>query len=127
MLLRKRAANQGTKVQIKPMFRKRKPEEIITIDMPTPGGTPLVEKIPEDEQLQLAESPTLERPPTANAGTEMHRVATRSDSISGATFSRFSAAEDDLIIDKMQLVMKWGGRANTFCSIPIARTWYKYA
>ena len=107
--LAKKGSQPGTKVQIKPMFRKRKPEEVLSTDVPTPGGTPLVEKIPENEQLQLAESPTLERPPTANAGTEMHRVATRSDSISGATFSRFSAAEDDLIIDKMQLVMKWGG------------------
>jgi hypothetical protein len=33
----------------------------------------------------------------------------RSDSISGATFSRFSAAENDLILDKLQLVIKWGG------------------
>ncbi|KAJ5198420.1 uncharacterized protein N7498_007537 [Penicillium cinerascens] len=37
------------------------------------------------------------------------RSQTRSDSISGATFSRFSAVENDLILDKLQLVIKWGG------------------
>lgn len=112
------------------MFRKRKPEEMNRTEVPTAGvplnhsdtqaassnfshasstPTPLDHHIPEDEQLQMTESPTQERPPTSHEGTQMHRVATRSDSVSGATFSRFSAAEDDLIIDKMQLVMKWGG------------------
>lgn len=107
--LAKKGGQPGTKVQIKPMFRKRKPEEMDATDIPTPVATPLVDKIPENEQMQLSESPTLDKGPPASTGTEMHRVATRSDSISDATFSRFSAAEDDLVIDKMQLVMKWGG------------------
>jgi inositol hexakisphosphate/diphosphoinositol-pentakisphosphate kinase len=107
--LAKKGGQPGTKVQIKPMFRKRKPEEMEATDILTPGATPLIEKIPENEPMQLSESPTLDKAPPASTGTEMHRVATRSDSISDATFSRFSAAEDDLVIDKMQLVMKWGG------------------
>jgi inositol hexakisphosphate/diphosphoinositol-pentakisphosphate kinase len=107
--LAKKGGQPGTKVQIKPMFRKRKPEEMDTTNIPTTGATPLIEQIPENEQIQLSESPTSAKAPIANTGTEMHRVATRSDSISDATFSRFSAAEDDLVIDKMQLVMKWGG------------------
>ncbi|KAJ5219774.1 hypothetical protein N7468_008978 [Penicillium chermesinum] len=39
----------------------------------------------------------------------LRRSQTRSDSISGPTFSRFSAVENDLILDKLQLVIKWGG------------------
>lgn len=107
--LAKKGGQPGTKVQIKPMFRKRKPEETEATDISTPDATPLRLEIPGNENRQLTESSMSERPPTANTGTEMHRVATRSDSLSGATFSRFSAVEDDLVIDKMQLVMKWGG------------------
>jgi hypothetical protein len=39
----------------------------------------------------------------------LRKSQTRSDSISGPTFSRFSAVENDLILDKLQLVIKWGG------------------
>ncbi|KAK1139338.1 inositol hexakisphosphate and diphosphoinositol-pentakisphosphate kinase [Aspergillus melleus] len=49
-------------------------------------------------------------PVDASLGTQdTSRSQTRSDSISGATFSRFSAAENDLVLDKLQLVIKWGG------------------
>lgn len=98
--LDKKGGWPGTKVQIKPMFRKRKPEEVhgqapstMPVALPaegaeggvsTPGG-----KLPGNEGLT--------------------RSQTRSDSISGATFSRFSAVENDLILDKLQLVIKWGG------------------
>jgi inositol-hexakisphosphate/diphosphoinositol-pentakisphosphate 1-kinase len=112
--LAKKGSQPGTKVQIKPMFRKRKPEETTeNAGVATPGGhpTPVNHDIPEHAPLRVDESSlTTERTLTSNnEGSDMHRIVTRSDSVSGATFSRFSAVEDDLVIDKMQLVMKWGG------------------
>lgn len=96
--LEKKGGWPGTKVQIKPMFRKRRPEEIgeQTSSTPTPTEGP-----PEDPVSPVAgESPEHEA---------LRRSQTRSDSISGPTFSRFSAVENDLILDKLQLVIKWGG------------------
>lgn len=90
----------GTKVQIKPMFRKRKPEELREGSLPS-------------EQNQLTPQTPGEEPisPGSNDGREnkLNRSESRSDSISGTTFSRFSAAENDLVLDKLQLVIKWGG------------------
>lgn len=103
--LNKKGGWPGTKVQIKPMFRKRKPEEIGE-QGPLEASTPLPESKPSEEPPA----------PVPNEGEgltpedeDLRRSQTRSDSISGATFSRFSAAENDLILDKLQLVIKWGG------------------
>lgn len=88
----------GTKVQIKPMFRKRNKEEMM-IKNPEEiqGDSPLNTYAdsaaePEDEQTGL--------PDIARA---------RTDSTAGITLSRFAAAENDLILDKLQLIIKWGG------------------
>ncbi|KAK2760396.1 hypothetical protein FQN54_002466 [Arachnomyces sp. PD_36] len=90
----------GTKVQIKPMFRKRKPEEmrkdILALDPSVSAAQPA----PEEPQSPVLSDPGSEDP---------LRPQTRSDSVSGPTFSRFSAVENDLILDKLQLVIKWGG------------------
>jgi inositol hexakisphosphate/diphosphoinositol-pentakisphosphate kinase len=110
--LARKGSHPGTKVQIKPMFRKRRPE-----DMP-------VGAVPEDSE-HVVSSPVAATSNDAvvensvpaeaqgeggnDAHADMPRNPTRSDSISGATFSRFSAAEEDLVLDKLQLVMKWGG------------------
>ncbi|KAJ5295115.1 hypothetical protein N7508_009936 [Penicillium antarcticum] len=96
--LEKKGGWPGTKVQIKPMFRKRTAEEMgdTTPVVSTPGAV-----IGEEPLTPVPEDPE-------HAETEELRQA-RSDSISGATFSRFSAAENDLILDKLQLVIKWGG------------------
>ncbi|KAJ5385350.1 Histidine phosphatase superfamily clade-2 [Penicillium concentricum] len=103
--LEKKGGWPGTKVQIKPMFRKRKPEEMGE-QGPPEGSTPLPEVKP-------CEEPTTPVPNEGEGLTpgdeDLRRSQTRSDSISGATFSRFSAAENDLILDKLQLVIKWGG------------------
>jgi hypothetical protein len=94
--LAKKGCWPGTKVQIKPMFRKRKLEE-------------------SHGQIQLPAECTRGLPGSPGAGealggnVDLSRTQTRSDSISGATFSRFSAAENDLTLDKLQLVIKWGG------------------
>ncbi|KAI9736237.1 MAG: hypothetical protein M1834_001123 [Cirrosporium novae-zelandiae] len=84
--LARKGAWPGTKVQIKPMFRKRRPEETILLSR---AGS-----------LNVAA-------PTDTVISE--RPKTRSDSISDATFSRYAAAEDNLVLDKLQLVIKWGG------------------
>lgn len=100
--LEKKGGLPGTKVQIKPMFRRRRPEEVkeqglAAVPSPIPEGKP-------SEEALL---------PTTGEATqeteELQRSQTRSDSISGATFSRFSAVENDLVLDKLQLVIKWGG------------------
>jgi hypothetical protein len=94
--LEKKGCWPGTKVQIKPMFRKRKSEEALgqsSASHEAVGKEP-ISPLPTDA-LHESES--------------IGRLQTRSDSISGATFSRFSAAENDLILDKLQLVIKWGG------------------
>lgn len=100
--LDKKGGWPGTKVQIKPMFRKRKPEEVRGQALPADLTTPRAEG-PQEEPI----SPVAKE---ASPGNENpNRSQTRSDSISGATFSRFSAVENDLILDKLQLVIKWGG------------------
>lgn len=93
--LEKKGGWPGTKVQIKPMFRKRKPEEM---QDNVSSAVPATARAGSAEE----ESPTV-------GSEKLSRPQTRSDSISGATFSRFSAVENDLILDKLQLVIKWGG------------------
>ncbi|GAB1212031.1 hypothetical protein ATERTT37_001158 [Aspergillus terreus] len=100
--LEKKGGWPGTKVQIKPMFRKRKPEELKERE-PSNTVSSSTDCTPKDE----LSSPGPQEPAPENEHPS--RSQTRSDSISGATFSRFSAAENDLILDKLQLVIKWGG------------------
>jgi inositol-hexakisphosphate/diphosphoinositol-pentakisphosphate 1-kinase len=97
-LARKRS-HPATKVQIKPMFRKRKPEERVSFSAESMA---IESPIPEDS----IPPPT---PLSPAATDDLKKTPTRSDSISGPTFSRYAAAENDLVLDKMQLVMKWGG------------------
>lgn len=95
--LLKKGGWPGTKVQIKPMFRKRKKEEML------PG---MAEASPDPEQPHepaLSASNDAENTPISLADAQ------RSDSISGVTLSRIAAAENNLILDKLQLIMKWGG------------------
>jgi hypothetical protein len=100
--LEKKGGWPGTKVQIKPMFRKRRPEEMREQVSPTTSTAP-----PGDTASEEPLSPAASE--LAPDNDPFRRSQTRSDSISGATFSRFSAVENDLILDKLQLVIKWGG------------------
>ena len=98
--LARKGAWTGTKVQIKPMFRKRKPEEI--------------RKLRESQDLSAsnAEEIPIAAPQLAHEPEETHassRPHTRHDSLNDVTLSRFSAAENDLVLDKLQLIIKWGG------------------
>ncbi len=103
--LSKKMHQAGTKVQIKPMFRKRKPEELSSNSKPL-ASPPIIE---EEGPAPNQEAPNIERHASTSSNNGMRRLNTRSDSVSGATFSRFAAAENDLVLDKLQLVMKWGG------------------
>lgn len=89
--LARKGAWTGTKVQIKPMFRKRKTDEIVQHD----GN----EQEASNNQVD----------DVASEFKMIERTPTRSDSLAGITLSRFSAVENDLILDKLQLIIKWGG------------------
>ncbi|KAI9820372.1 MAG: hypothetical protein M1827_005996 [Pycnora praestabilis] len=107
--LAKKGAWAGTKVQIKPMFRKRKPEES-TIEA-------ILDRSPERAAMWMsskerANDPKDEsRPNTASSKEPPQGIGMqkRSDSLSGVTLSRISAAENNLVLDKLQLIVKWGG------------------
>ena len=94
--LARKGAWTGTKVQIKPMFRKRKPEEMLS-SLVEKGQIPTEAEEPRTGETALDEQ-TLDK---IRSG--------RSDSLAGVTLSRFAAAENDLVLDKLQLIIKWGG------------------
>lgn len=101
-VLAKKGGWAGTKVQIKPMFRKRKSEELgpppeilSSQDVPASG----------ESSFPLLRALSNDLPDSQNAG----RSSTRQDSISGTTLSRITAAENSLVLDKLQLIVKWGG------------------
>lgn len=95
-VLVKKGSWAGTKVQIKPMFRKRKPLQV-----------------PESEEAPMTASQTGESTPLNPGGdaepTPEGRSSKRHDSVSEVTMSKFTAAEESLVLDKLQLIVKWGG------------------
>jgi len=97
-VLAKKGGWAGTKVQIKPMFRKPKPGESLAPSSPRLNDA-------EHRDTKIAE---LKR---ADEGEEvvLGRSPTRQDSLSGVTLSRITAAEHSLVLDKLQLIVKWGG------------------
>ena len=110
--LNRKIGQPDTKVQIKPMFKKRKHEaKKESLEM-TRQNTVSEQTIPENAPAETPPATTalasMDRGSPDQADS-IHRVNTRHDSVSGNTFSRYAAQEEDLIIDKMQLVMKWGG------------------
>ena len=121
LALAKKGALPGTKVQIKPMFKnqKNKPKKKGSKEMPDEipafgmnETTPSAElTIAADghhgEHLSAEQSST-----TYGEGindSPRGRLQGRSDSLPEITMSRAAAADNNLAIDKLQLVMKWGG------------------
>ncbi len=103
-VLVKKGGWAGTKVQIKPMFRKRKPEEF------PQKAVPIVADIPVDLNTALSSSDPAKAGPDIKDGQDAARSPPkRSDSLSGVTLSRITAAENSLVLDKLQLIVKWGG------------------
>jgi len=99
LYLNKKGAWPGTKVQIKPMFRKRRKEEL------QPGET-LPDDIPEKQHEY---SDTNENKETLAGSDEVEPLKNRSDSMSGVTLSRITAQDNNMVLDKLQLIIKWGG------------------
>jgi hypothetical protein len=100
----------GTKVQIKPLFRKRKPDEMAMGFIPGPAEEESTEGTPPEVVANLIAlvSPPI-RTPEGERAPNIPRPPTRQDSLSGVTVSRIAAAENNLILDKLQLIIKWGG------------------
>ncbi|KAH6677907.1 histidine acid phosphatase, partial [Plectosphaerella plurivora] len=96
-VLVKKGGWAGTKVQIKPMFRKKKTEPVVNPD----------EVAPIVEGTEATFSETEEKSPSRGDRTRMS--PRRHDSLSGVTMSRITAAEEQLVLDKLQLIVKWGG------------------
>ncbi|KAA8570234.1 hypothetical protein EYC84_002548 [Monilinia fructicola] len=104
-VLAKKGGWAGTKVQIKPMFRKRKPEESLPSEIPPPAPEDLAAVSQSLEHPESTKSPEKAK----NVANLERRSPTRHDSLSGVTLSRITAAEESLVLDKLQLIVKWGG------------------
>jgi inositol hexakisphosphate/diphosphoinositol-pentakisphosphate kinase len=97
--LQKKGNLAGTKVQIKPMFKK--PKQIKAEAEAAAASEAENSSKDSNDKKDKKENKLREA-----AGIEKPR---RSDSISEITMSRATAAEESLVLDKLQLVMKWGG------------------
>lgn len=95
-VLVKKGSWAGTKVQIKPMFRNKIDGEPPVQEAPETGGDDKT-----GNHGYSSEGPALEGKPKPSSK--------RHDSLSGVTMSKFTAAEERLVLDKLQLIVKWGG------------------
>ncbi|KAK1998520.1 hypothetical protein LX36DRAFT_656507 [Colletotrichum falcatum] len=102
-VLVKKGGWAGTKVQIKPMFRKKKTEEIAVS-----SGDELSQVLKEGVETDFAEKPEEAAAKPENS-SPVRMPPKRHDSLSGVTMSRITAAEESLVLDKLQLIVKWGG------------------
>lgn len=104
-VLIKKSSWPGTKVQIKPMFRKKVTDEMETLD----EKQPLVEgqflQSGDDTQKKHSQSGS----ETLKKERQPRFPPKRNDSLSGVTMSKITAAENGLVLDKLQLIVKWGG------------------
>ncbi|KAF4874987.1 Inositol hexakisphosphate and diphosphoinositol-pentakisphosphate kinase [Colletotrichum siamense] len=104
-VLVKKGGWAGTKVQIKPMFRKKKTE-----DVAVSSGDELNEVLKEGVETDFAEKSEVEDSASkADNSSPSRKAPKRHDSLSGVTMSRITAAEESLVLDKLQLIVKWGG------------------
>jgi hypothetical protein len=97
--LQKKGHLAGTKVQIKPMFKKPK-------QLKAEAEAAAASEAEHSSKEQGDKKSKKEKKLKDAAGLEKPK---RSDSISEITMSRATAAEESLVLDKLQLVMKWGG------------------
>lgn len=103
-VLVKKGGWTGTKVQIKPMFRKRKVEDSPKKTLATMANIPIdvAKAIPSAACTSGAVDDS------AFSDSEGKQLK-RADSLTGITLSRITAAEERLVLDKLQLIVKWGG------------------
>lgn len=116
-VLIKKGSWAGTKVQIKPMFRK-KPEDKEKkkdkkSDTPAEDDSKTENKNEGDtmkeEDHPLQTETEGEGDKADSDAYKTRRSPKRHDSLSGVTMSKFTAAEESLVLDKLQLIVKWGG------------------
>lgn len=100
-VLVKKSSWPGTKVQIKPMFRKKKTEEKVSVDEK--------DAIPEDKPLETDSQEAVQSGNESGIERKPRFPPKRNDSLSGVTMSKITAAENGLVLDKLQLIVKWGG------------------
>ncbi|KAI0525736.1 histidine phosphatase superfamily-domain-containing protein [Xylaria bambusicola] len=124
-VLIKKGGWAGTKVQIKPMFSKKKSAEAVpesTAGVPgaveadlVAGSAPQHRK--EGELASQANSSEKDHGFQDVDGDEETKAQDkgrqsaprRQDSMSGVTMSKFTAADNSFVLDKLQLIVKWGG------------------
>ncbi|KAK4189304.1 putative cortical actin cytoskeleton protein asp1 [Podospora australis] len=104
-VLIKKGSWAGTKVQIKPMFKKpKKPADEAKSD--DKDNTTENDTAKEDAAVHETEG---EADKPDSDVYKPRRSTRRHDSLSGVTMSKFTAAEESLALDKLQLIVKWGG------------------
>ncbi|KAI1503970.1 histidine phosphatase superfamily-domain-containing protein [Biscogniauxia marginata] len=132
-VLVKKGGWAGTKVQIKPMFRKKKTAEMTpestpkvtegvkmesqveetvsqetSLDVDATGQDPIMDETETGEQTRENSTPE-EDGASGSEGDRPGRPPRRQDSMSGVTMSKFTAADNSFVLDKLQLIVKWGG------------------
>ncbi|KAK3352393.1 histidine phosphatase superfamily-domain-containing protein [Lasiosphaeria hispida] len=102
----------GTKVQIKPMFRKKSGTKKEKPDGEIPAA-PIEEEVPRTAEPKPKPEPVPQDDDEGAMSTDKEYTPRlqpkRQDSLSGVTMSKFTAAEESLVLDKLQLIIKWGG------------------
>ncbi|KAI0541242.1 histidine phosphatase superfamily-domain-containing protein [Xylaria digitata] len=124
-VLVKKGGWAGTKVQIKPMFSKKKSAETgsepttniaeeVKVGLPTTGtphqqhGEETTAK-PEPPKKDLDAQGTVSNEGEKPGEKNRQGAPRRQDSMSGVTMSKFTAADNSFVLDKLQLIVKWGG------------------
>ncbi|KAI1152086.1 hypothetical protein F4825DRAFT_420677 [Nemania diffusa] len=124
-VLVKKGGWAGTKVQIKPMFSKKKsvemaPELIANISEGIKTSSIVSEtstgqsKEEADARIEPSHDDQDARDTITNEEEKLqdktrHGAPRRQDSMSGVTMSKFTAADNSFVLDKLQLIVKWGG------------------
>ncbi|KAI1430361.1 histidine phosphatase superfamily-domain-containing protein [Xylaria sp. FL1777] len=128
-VLVKKGGWAGTKVQIKPMFSKKKSAEMVPESTTSVPGEAQIDSLPaktphqQDGESSSTKLKLFEKDEDAQhdakgmtddegeRSQEKNRRATprRQDSMSGVTMSKFTAADNSFVLDKLQLIVKWGG------------------
>ena len=102
--LMKKGKWAGTKVQIKPLFRDRRGDELEGSTSHNNRSSESVVKGPKEVSMYQQDN-DIKKTKHNTAPSLEHR----NESLTGVTFSRISAAENNLVLDKLQLIIKWGG------------------
>ncbi|KAK5128528.1 hypothetical protein LTR85_003198 [Meristemomyces frigidus] len=112
--LRRKRGLPGTKVQIKPMFKRpkgdgEKGKRKKSVEAEAAPAQGQANETSEAEKQQQPHPDDAAATPDAGSRPAPVKVPSRQDSISEVTMSRVAAADNNLVLDKLQLVMKWGG------------------